>query len=114
MNQHDVSENSPPPHIWQSCTHCFLDQHAILWAALSRTVNLLAVFNISLFFLTGAVKTQGYYYPIISLSLLAAAALMILMPLGLHNRLGYYLLILMLCVISGSLLGASIYHWLHS
>lgn len=99
--------------VWRRCERCFHEQHAILWPSLSRTANLIAMLNVSLFFLNGAVKCGGYYYPVISLALLAAAALMILMPLGLHTRLWFYLLILMLCAAAAWLLGASILYWLH-
>lgn len=107
---------TPPadrPGPWRRCENCFHEQHAILWPSLSRTANLIAMLNVSLFFLNGAVKSGGYYYPLISLSLLAAAALLILMPLGLHTRLWFYLLILMLCIAAAWLLGSSILYWLH-
>jgi len=94
------------------CQDCFREQHAILWPALSRTLNLLAILNVSLFFLTGAVRSDGYWFPLVSLALLALAALLILLPLGFHNRLGFYLLNLGLCVAAGWFLGASILYWL--
>lgn len=96
------------------CEQCFLEQHAILWAGVCRTINLLAVLNISMFFLSGEVKKHGYYYPIISLALLAIASLLALLPLGFHNWLGYYMLVLILCIIAGALLGLSILYWLHT
>jgi len=100
--------------LWKSCENCFREQHAILWPALSRTINLLAILNVSLFFLTGSVKTGGYWFPLLSLALLALAALLLLLPLGHHHRLWYYLLSLMLCIAAGWLLGASILYWLQS
>lgn len=96
------------------CEDCFHQQHAILWPALSRTANLLAMLNVSLFFLNGAVKSGGYYYPLISLALLAGLSLLILMPLGLHDRLWYYLTGLAVCGAAAWLLGASILFWLHT
>ena len=45
------------------CQDCFREQHLVLWPALSRSVNLLAILNVSLFFLTGAVRTGGYLGP---------------------------------------------------
>ncbi len=42
---------------WKRSESNFREQHAILWPGLSRAVNLLAVLNISLFFLTDAVRT---------------------------------------------------------
>lgn len=97
--------------IVQRCEDCFREQHGILWPALSRTVNLLAILNVSLFFITGAVTKGGYRYPVYSLSILALAGLLLLMPLGFHGRLWYYLSILGLCLVSGWLLGASIFYW---
>ena len=85
----------------------------MLWPSLSLTVNLIAMLNISLFFLNGAVKCGGYYYPLISLSLLALAALLILTPLGLHGHFWFYGINLLLGIAAGWLLGASILFWLH-
>ena len=100
--------------VWKSCEDCFHQQHAILWPALSRTLNLLAVLNVSLFFLNGSVRSGGYWFPLVSLAFLALASLLILLPLGHHNRLWYYLVSLMLCIAAGWLLGASILYWLQS
>lgn len=101
------------PCLWRRCEDSFHQQHAILWPGISRSANLLAMLNVSLFFLNGSVKTGGYFYPLISLSLLAIATLLILLPLGYHDRLWYYLGVLMICVAAGWLLGASILYWLH-
>jgi hypothetical protein len=95
------------------CQDCFREQHAILWPALSRTVNLIAILNVSLFFLTGAVRTGGYWFPCVSLALLGLASLLLLLPLGFHNRLGFYLLNVAICATAGWLLGASIIYWLN-
>ena len=43
---------------WQSF---FVNDHAHFWSNLGRLNNLLAIMNISMFFLTGLV-TKGYYY----------------------------------------------------
>ncbi len=98
---------------WQKCENAFLQQHAILWAALSRTGNVLIMVNVSLFFLTGQVTDGGYRFPVYSLGLLAVATLMILLPLGWHDRLWYYLVILCVQAGSGWLLGASVVYWLN-
>ncbi|MBK1829454.1 hypothetical protein JIN77_01850 [Verrucomicrobiaceae bacterium R5-34] len=98
----------------KNCTSSFHQQHAILWPAVSRTANLLAVLNVSLFFLNGSVKSGGYYFPLLSLSLLALAVLLVLLPLGQHDRLWYYLVVLTLCGIAAWLLGSSILYWLQS
>jgi hypothetical protein len=98
--------------MWSKCERCFREEHSILWPALSRTANLLAVLNVSLFFLTAAVRKGGYWYPVVSLTLIGVATLLILLPLNLHGRLGFYLLVLALYVASALLLGASIAYWL--
>jgi len=91
-----------------------VQQQAILWPSLSRISVAIAAFNVSLFFLNGAVKTGGYFYPLISLSLIAIVTILTLLPLGQHARLWFYLLMLTLCGVAGWLLGASIIYWLHS
>ncbi|MFU8892978.1 MAG: hypothetical protein ACNA8L_05060 [Luteolibacter sp.] len=95
------------------CQDCFREQHAILWPALSRSISLLAILNVSLFFLTGAVRTDGYWFPLVSLALLAIASLLLLLPLGFHDRLGFYLLNVAICAVAGWFLGASIVYWLN-
>jgi hypothetical protein len=109
-----MSPANKMPCLWRRCEDSFHQQHAILWPGISRTANLLAILNVSLFFLNGSVKSGGYYYPLVSLSLLAVAALLILLPLGQHDRLWYYLAVLMICTAAGWLLGASILYWLNS
>jgi len=96
----------------QRCRDCFREQHAVLWPAISRSINLLAILNVSLFFLNDAVRTGGYWFPLVSLALLALATLLILLPLGLHTRLGFYLSILGICTAAAWLLIASIVYWL--
>lgn len=98
--------------IWNRCDRCFQDQNVILWPHLSRTINLLMILNISLFFLTGAVTRQGYYFPLISLCLLALANMLILLPLGFQARLRFYLVVMSLCLVAAWFLGASILYWL--
>lgn len=84
----------------------------MLWAAISRSMNLLAVLNIIRFFLTGAVQTGGYWFPLVSLALLALATPLVPMPLGLHTRMGFYLSIHGICIAAAWLLIAGIIHWL--
>lgn len=43
------------------CQSGFREQHGVLWPVLSRTLNLLAMLNVSLFFLSGAVRGGGYW-----------------------------------------------------
>ncbi len=100
--------------MWSHCDRCFHEQYAVLWPNLSRVLSLLVVLNISLFFLNGAVTRGGYYYPVISLAVLAAAELLTLLPLGWQARLGFYLLVLGLCFVAAWFLGSSIVYWMHT
>lgn len=100
--------------MWSHCDRCFHEQYAVLWPNLSRVLSLMAVLNISLFFLTGAVTRGGYYYPVISLAVLATAELLILLPLGWQARLGFYLFVLSLCLVAAWFLGSSIVYWMHT
>lgn len=99
---------------WRHCEECFREQHSILWPALSRTGNLLAVLNVSLFFLNDAVRTGSYWFPLVSLLLIGVATLLSLLPMGWHGRLGFYLMVLAFQFAAAWLLGASILHWIHS
>jgi hypothetical protein len=49
------------------------------------------ILNVSLFFLTELVTTQGYYYTYFSLLFLGMVQVGLLIPLGWFDRLGYYL-----------------------
>jgi len=51
----------------------------------------LVILNTNLFFLTGAVQSGGYYWPIYSLGLLGIVEVLLLLPLGLNRRLWFYL-----------------------
>ena len=64
------------------------------WSHLSRLTNLLIILNISMFFLTDLVTKYGYYYTYYSLFFLGVVAIGPLMPIGLLNRLWYYLIFL--------------------
>lgn len=99
---------------WNLCAKSFIQDHELMWGALSRTTNLIAALNVSLFIVTGAVKSGGYYYPIISLTLLAAVITLLLMPLGLHRNLKFYLLCLALFLTASMFLLLSIGHWINS
>lgn len=70
----------------------------VLWGAIRRPVaesfagrRRLVILNTSLFFLTGAVQSGGYYWPIYSLGLLGIVEVLFLLPLGLNRRLWFYL-----------------------
>ena len=100
--------------MWTGCDRCFHEQYAVLWPTLSRVLNLIAILNVSLFFLTGAVTRGGYYYPVISLAVLAVAELLILLPFGWQARLGFYFAVLGLCLVAAWFLGSSIIYRLHT
>ena len=100
--------------VWGRCGLCFREHHLVLWPNLSRAVSLLAVLNTSLFFLTGAVTHGGYTWPTFSLCLLGVVEVLLLLPLGLHGRLGYYLLLVALTTVSGGLFLGSVAYWLRT
>ncbi|MGH9381029.1 MAG: hypothetical protein ACRD2Z_10520 [Thermoanaerobaculia bacterium] len=89
----------------------FARQQAIYWANLARTAGLLAILNVTLFFVTGLVTHQGYWFTYISLAALGGIYFLMLVPLGLTERLGTYLACLVLLAISGYFLIASVVHW---
>ncbi len=84
------------------------------WAHLSRFTNLLIILNISMFFLTDLVIKHGYYYTYYSLFFLALAATGPLMPIGLLNRLWYYLIFLISEVIGIYFLVVSGWYWVNT
>jgi len=100
--------------IRKHCRVCFGEHATLLWPTLSRTVSLLAVLNTSLFFLTGAVTTGGYHWPVISLCFLGLVELMLLLPLGLHGRLWFYLALVGLTLTSGGFFLGSVAYWLRT
>ena len=86
----------------------FAENH---WGHLSRLTNLLIILNISLFFLTDLVTSHGYYYTFYSLLFLAGAAAGPLLPIGLLNRLWYYLLFLLSECVGIYFLVVSVWYW---
>lgn len=89
----------------------FARQQAIYWANLARTTGLMVILNVSLFFVTGLVTHQGYWYTYISLAALGAIYFLMLMPLGLTERLGTYVACLVLLAVAGYFLLASVVYW---
>lgn len=81
------------------------------WARLSDATILLVILNISLFFLTELVTRQNYFYTFFSLFCLGIVQLGILLPLGRHNRLGYYLFFLALEFTGAYFLVSSAWYW---
>lgn len=66
----------------------------LFWPSLSRALNLLAVLNISLFFINPMVRSDASLFPILSLGAVGVASMLVLMPVGLQGRLWYYVLTL--------------------
>ena len=89
----------------------FQEQMVIHWNILSRTTNLLILLNISLFFLTELVTTQGYFYTYYSLYLLLVVKIGLLIPLGLLNRLWYYCIFLVCEAAAIYFLVSSVWFW---
>jgi hypothetical protein len=100
--------------IWADCQQCFGEQYAVLWPNLSRATSLLAILNTSLFFLSGAVQCQGYYWPIYSLGLLGVVEVVLMLPLGLNRQLWYYLFAMALWMLAGWFFVGSILLWLRT
>ncbi len=100
--------------VWANCQQCFCEQCPILWPNLSRATSLLVVLNTSLFFLSGAVQCQGYYWPIYSLGLLGIVEVVLLLPLGLNRQLWFYLVVLAAWLLAGWFLVGSILFWLRT
>lgn len=90
---------------------CFTENTATYWANLSRLTGLLILGNFSLFFLTGLVVRQGYYYTNISLGFLFAVELGLIIPLGLLDRFWYYSLVLLFELVAIYFFIASIWYW---
>ena len=92
----------------------FEQQMVLHWSNLSRCTNVFIILNISMFFLTEMVITQGYYYTFYSLGLLLAVKAGLLLPLGLMNRLWYYCIFLSIEILSIYFLVSSIWYWVTS
>lgn len=89
----------------------FRRDYAIYWANLSRTTNLLIILNISMFFLTRLVTTQNYFYTFFSLFCLGVVILGMLLPLGYHRRVGYYVTLLGFEAAATYFFVASVWYW---
>jgi hypothetical protein len=82
------------------------------WGHLSRATNLFIILNISLFFLTELVTKQSYFYTYFSLLFLGFVKVGILLPLGFHNRICYYMVFLMAELTGVYFLVASAWYWI--
>ena len=89
----------------------FKENYAIYWNNLSRLTNLLIISNFSLFFLTELVTRDRYYFTHLSLGLLFIVHIILILPVGLLNRLWYYSLALLLEFISIYFFVVSIWYW---
>jgi len=67
----------------------FENNLTLFWGNLSRLNNLLAIMNISLFFITGLVS-HGYYYTFFSLILIGITGTGLIFPCTLVRHLWYY------------------------
>ena len=85
----------------------------ILLGNMSRLNNLMIIVNISMFFLTGLVA-HGYYFTFFSIGCLLLVAVLLILPLPVMDRLGFYLLCLCIDAVGLYFLIASIvYHVQH-
>ena len=81
------------------------------WASLSRLNNLLIILNISLFFLTELVTKENYYFTFYSLLFFGLVSFGTILPLGLLNRLWYYLIFLSLECFGIYFFVTSVWYW---
>ena len=81
------------------------------WSILSRLTSLLIILNISMFFLTGRVTRQNYFYTFYSLMFLILVYLGALLPLGLLGRLWYYAFFLAAEGMGTYFFVASVWYW---
>ena len=89
----------------------FIRESGYYWASLSRSNNLLIILNITLFFLTELVTKENYYFTFYSLLFLGLVSLGTLLPLGLLNRLWYYLVFLIFEFIGIYFFVTSVWYW---
>ena len=66
------------------------------WARLSEATILFVILNVSMFFLTELVTKYNYYYTFFSLLCLGIVELGILLPIGFHHRIWYYIIFLVM------------------
>ena len=100
--------------LYQCLENRFAPNAETHWGHLSRLTNLMIILNISMFFLTDLVTEQGYYYTYYSLLFLVLAAIGPLMPIGLLDRLWYYLIFLLSESLGIYFLVASAWYWVRT
>ena len=89
----------------------FRNNYVIYWNNLSRLTNMLIISNFSLFFLTELVTRDRYYYTHLSLGFLFIVHIVLILPLGVLDRLWFYCLSLLLEFISIYFFVVSIWYW---
>jgi hypothetical protein len=89
----------------------FNENYAVYWNSFSRLANLLIISNFSLFFLTELVTRERYYYTYYSLGLLFVVHIALLLPLGLLNRIWFYLFCLALHLGAIYFFAVSVWYW---
>lgn len=96
---------------YQKANQLFAGNNEGHWSHLSRCTNLLVIANISLFFLTELVTEQRYYFTFFSLLFLGIVYIGLLLPLGLMDRLWYYLIFMVSEFIAIYFLVVSAWYW---
>ena len=89
----------------------FKINYVTYWNNLSRLTNMLIISNFSLFFLTELVTRDRYYYTHLSLGFLFIVHIILILPLGVLDRLWFYCLSLLLEFISIYFFVVSIWYW---
>ena len=89
----------------------FKINYVTYWNNLSRLTNMLIISNFSLFFLTELVTRDRYYYTHLSLGFLFIVHIVLILPLGVLDRLWFYCLSLLLEFISIYFFVVSIWYW---
>jgi hypothetical protein len=89
----------------------FKSNYVTYWNNLSRLTNMLIISNFSLFFLTELVTRDRYYYTHLSLGFLFIVHVVLILPLGLLDRIWYYRLCLLLEFGSIYFFVVSIWYW---
>jgi hypothetical protein len=89
----------------------FKNNYGTYWNNLSRLTNMLIISNFSLFFLTELVTRDRYYYTHLSLGFLLIVHIILILPLGLLNRIWFYSLCLLLEFGSIYFFVVSIWYW---
>ncbi len=100
--------------VYKRLSELFAEQMDTYWSSLSLATNLLIILNISLFFVTELVTTQGYYYTFYSLFCLLFVQLGLILPLGMLNRLWYYSIFCFAELIAIYFLVSSVWFWVET